>query len=46
MTPQKTANVAVRKSRVVEQKSTFARDGGFVLGFGFEQVQARDEEEA
>ena len=34
------------EEQVVEQKSTFARDGGFVLGFGFEQVQARDEEEA
>ena len=34
------------EEQVVEQKSTFARDGRFVLRFGFEQVQARDEEEA
>ena len=34
------------EEQVVEQKSTFAGDGGFVLCFGFEQVQARDEEEA
>ena len=34
------------EEQVVEQKTTFAGDGGFVLGFGFEQVQARDEEEA
>ena len=34
------------EEQVVEQKAAFARDGGFVLGFGFEQVQARDEEEA
>lgn len=34
------------EEQVVEQKTTFAGDGGFVLCFGFEQVQARDEEEA
>ena len=34
------------EEQVVEQKTTFARDGRFVLRFGFEQVQAREEEEA
>lgn len=34
------------EEQVVEQKPPFAGDGRFVLCFGFEQVQARDEQEA